>query len=214
MSNTIEQIIRRTSSLVNAVEGANASDSTLMIHIQGAHWKVIHKLAERGTTDLRYRTELTIPGSSTGLLISPSLPVNFLAPITLWEKNGSDDGWIEMQSRSNLPQNQETSDRMRYWDWRNQQLWVPECTVTTTLRVDYRGGPTDMLMPGDSIEVLGLVEPIALEAATIACIAGGDARAQGFQMEADSLLDTYSNVNAHMRQQRPVKRIRRRPGWR
>lgn len=218
MATEIEEILRRTASLVNAAEGVAMGDQALKPHVMGAHWSVINELGTMGSSDLLYRVELTITPSDTGLLISPTMPSNIVVPRKLWEKNGTDDEWLEMQLTADIPANRVAQERMFWWNWRNQQLWVPEVTVTTTLRVDYEGGPLDLTMPRDQIEVVGLSEPIAWRAAANACMATGDAtRAQLFDHKAKELLTIVANQNTRMRQGRPVKRYRRRPGipiWR
>lgn len=218
MATLVEDILRRTSSLVNAAEGVSVSDQAIKPHVVGAHWAVINSLSSMGSTDLIYRTEFTIVASTSGVLISPSLPTNIIVPIRLWEKGATDDEWLDMQSVDGLPNNRPIQSRLTFWDWRNQQLWLPEVDQDVLVRMDYRGGPIDLTMPQDSVEVLGLSEPIAWQAAASMCSAMGDVnRATIFEKKAKDFLTLVATQNTRMRQQRPVKRNRRRPGiplWR
>lgn len=230
MSDTIDQVLRRTSALINQPDGRNFSDPELKEFINMAQQSVALRLAERGVTEVRAEVDVTVPAGETAITAyadsnPPSgvpsttlvlLPSDFISPIRLWEYH--DGVWTQMiQVRDSLPINAVPSGKLIWWDWRDDAIRFSPATDDVLIRVHYNARLEQFTMPRETIPLPDLVNVLSFWAASIAATASAPEKVQFFQAQAESELSSIFNIDIHANQSRPVRRKRRRfgiPRWR
>lgn len=217
----IEEMIRATSALANNCDSKIRafSDGKLKEYVLLAFRDVNAMMIERGVTQSRFRTEMTITGGATGVQVTPTLPDNFVAPIAVWEQPASATApWRPVALvDDHLPENAIASDALTWYDWRQDKLWFIAANQDILVRIDYHGGLCDFTMPRDYTCWLGMVNPISYFAAALAVEPTDKALAGSLRQQGAEAIGRVINADIHLRQQRPARRKRFRPGlpeWR
>jgi hypothetical protein len=87
-------------------------------------------------------------GYFDGSTVNPdiTLPDDLLEPLELWEcPNGSDLGWAPMKSAPDSLAPSFPGTRFRQWEWSQNQLNLPQCTITMDLHMRYLAYAPDIV---------------------------------------------------------------------
>lgn len=95
--------------------------------------------------------------------VSPQLPVDLLVPLRLWERQtGSIENWVDMidLTTGGLPSSP-PGFRFRYWEWRQDGLYMPGANQENDIRLRYTGSHAVLVTPQDTLYFRGAVGAMA-----------------------------------------------------
>lgn len=94
--------------------------------------------------------------------VAPQIPIDLLVPLRLWERQfGSTENWVDMcEYPGGLP-SVVPSSRFRYWEWRQDGLYMPGSTQENDLRLRYTGSHALLVTPSDTLYFRGATGAIA-----------------------------------------------------
>lgn len=224
MAGTLHDVIRRFSTFVNGPPVAvmpggevqprrTFSDAEAKEFINASYTDCYLKLAERGVNALRAQADVNaVPANTTAMSLtsSPALPTGFVEPIEMWEQVPGQTFWAAMKKvNDHLPMNTTQANMNGLWKFENQQMYFPGTTGTINLRFVYFFKLTEFTLPGDSVAIPDLVNPLAYFAASLA-LNGNDF----YEQKGTDALLTISGMDSHVKQQTPSHRRLRRWGGR
>jgi hypothetical protein len=206
-----------------AGERPTHKDSEVWMFIKAGLRRVTALLRARNVVEMRGTVESTVLAGDAYIIASGLGDYGFITkPLRVWERPTTDtNGWVLMQYAHPLPMNLESGEYFRYRDYmrydRSQVrvLFPVACTRNMVIRVE---GPCRLFIENASINQTLfadiLREPAAFFAAGLAAQARGDMElAQTLERQAMEFVDGLVQEDVHLRQNRPVRLRRARPGF-
>ena len=218
MADTLNLATRKVATLLSTPGGRRYTDPEIKEYVALAFDEILKRLAENGINQLRSQVDFTLPAGVTvvGPTTTPALPSDFVRPESLWEQQNGN--WCAMRIvRDHIPFNIDKEERLTWWNFRDGSLYFLGANQNVPVRMQYIANIPSMVKPGDIIDYPSLLGVVSYQAAAIGAAVGEQQTAQFFEDKANKLLQSLVNIDTHMDQQRPFRRIRRRMGlstWR
>lgn len=155
---------------------------------------------------LEVEAEITDIGGPTG----PALPIDFVVPVTLWERpNGTTIDYARMSPFRTLPKVTTLTNYLMYWSYRKQYIEFIGANQDIDVKIDYIGNtlgfPDDA---EDRINMFNAKSFLSYRTAALAAQYQGEneERAQGLNSNARQALDKLLNTDIKNQQSMPVRR--------
>lgn len=224
MSTDFTELFDLTSRLITpAGERPSHKDAEVWAFIKSGLRRCGALLRARNVIEMRGTVDIAVTSGTDYINAANLGAYGFMTkPLRAWERPTSDTrAWVLMQYAHPLPMNLETGEYFRYWDYmrydRNEVriLFPTSCTRDMTIRIE---GPCrifiDNSTPNQLFYADTLLEPAAFFAASFAAQARGDMELAGnLERQAMEFVDGLVQEDVHLRQNRPVRLRRARPGF-
>lgn len=164
MADSVNDVVTRVQSKLNDRLGRTFDLAYLLEFINGANENVAMRMIQNGSRQLRDSTVLTVPASVTVLdkTTTPSLPADLQMPIALRERaTGSQDRFIPIIDKRDLDPSITATDRLRYWDWRANQIRFVGASVSTDVLLSYFFMPAKLTVGTDEFQYVGMLDPLS-----------------------------------------------------
>lgn len=204
-------------------EKAKFSDAEMWQFIRVGLNRTLALLRSRNVMYLRATVDVNVGAGDQKINAATLGAYGFVTkPYRLWERPYTDTtGWVPMSYGHPLPLNQPTGDYFRMWDYMRESsaqvnvIFPAPCNRVMTVRVE---GPTsihfDYSTPNQDFFLDSTIEPASHFAACAAAQARGDMDlAAALERQAMEFTDGLAQEDAHLRQLRPTRLRRMRPGF-
>lgn len=213
----LSDIVTRVQALVNDSPAAVYTLAVQLPYINMAQDEVAAALRNHGVAFTKFRgSVLSVPAGTTSLYIgsTPTLPANFVEPITMWERpsGGQEQDFYPMFGPSALP-NYGQNQTLTYWDFYQDLTNGPTiltlgATTTREVRLDYYGDLTSFASSSDRLLIYGAQNVLAYRTASLICASRGDNEgAQAFNTVYEKNLGTLCSEQVKEGQARPGRRL-------
>lgn len=191
---------------------------------------ILLKLVESEVPYTKLTTEVgpAVASATSIAVLGSGLPgAPAMVPIRVYEKPVGDTTWTPMIEQDWVPLDLTPGKYRGYWRWGSNSpntprslLLFPAGTTSTTFLVDCRIATPTLAASDDTIYLPGMRSYFAARIAALAATFIGNNPTKGQQCEAiaQSILDSYLNINAKKNQSMPHSRRAfgtwKRSGWR
>ncbi len=106
---------------------------------------------------------------------SPALPTDMVSPLLMWERvNGTNAIYTPMDEMLNGLPGVPKQSLNKYWEWRDETIYVPGATSTTDIRLRYASFIEDFTAFNNQVKIVDALSPFAWFIASEFCGARGD----------------------------------------
>jgi len=169
MAITAQEPLTEVKALLNDPDGNIYPDARVIPFMQKAYRELQTKMMLNGLPVLK-ESSVDIPVAAGTLLLGDGsgLPTDFIYPIELHERvSGSTDRYEEMKELAwegdYIP-----SDRLLYWNWREEEVKFAGATTPREVRIRYMKGLARITGVGSNIAVNNAVSFLATRTASLA----------------------------------------------
>lgn len=195
--------------------GTVFADADLLPFVNSALLDLNFDLIAAGVQVVKNETTVTVRANTDTTIIfsavnpAPTLPDDFLEPLTLWEKLSTDPArnYVEMDQRPERLPDLDATDRLRFWMWQNNQIVLIGATTDRSVRILYNRQVTNFAVSSDIIPFPGARDVLAYDALRKCGLSRGDTAMAGY---ADGLYQKaytqYKRIHVKANQRRAQKR--------
>ena len=185
------------------VQGDVYTDAVLLPLVNKSYRKVQQRLLQAGSMSSTGQLETTLPAGTVSLTdaTSPQLPVDFLAPMEMYERiTGNQFYGPQMATVDVLPSRPQQPYNYCF-SWRDEGIFLTGALNDTDILLRYFKGTLYQLTDTQSqILIRGALDPIADWAAFLAANSRGAANAAIFSSLFAEDMHEFLNMQAHARQ--------------
>src|SRR5579863_7787913 len=135
----------------------------------------------------------------------PGLPSSMRVPLDLWERTtGLLEQWLPMKEFPDGLPSVPQSYRIRFWEWRNEQIWMPGATQQNDLKLRFESDVAQFATVNDTIMIRGATDPIANYLAALFTNSRNPSAAASFSAAADDFTNQIILSNVHAAQRETV----------
>ena len=140
-------------------------DDTLFPFTKIAYRKAARALRGAGMgLFIKQSSNITVTAGVTAIsrTTPPTYPTDLLRPIRLREKPAGSTYFTNMNSSDGfIPDRAASTTGLQIWDWRNDTILVPACTLEVTVQVLYEAALPELTLPSGLILIPDAVDPMA-----------------------------------------------------
>jgi hypothetical protein len=138
---------------------------------------------------------------------TPFVPFDLMAPECLWERQtGTLENWVEMTELPDGLTSTVQTLRLRYWEWRQDQICMPGATQSEDIRLRYTSEVVNFSTPLDVILIRGSQSALASYLAYVFAESRGSAMADKFMAMGKDFTLQICRRNTRARQRQTITR--------
>jgi hypothetical protein len=138
----------------------------------------------------------------------PNLPSSLRVPLDLWERaTGSLEQWLLMKEYPDGIPSTPQSYRLCFWEWRNEQIWMPGATQINDLKLRFESDIMMFATVNDTILIRDSTDAIANYLAALFTNARNPMAAASFSAAGDDFTNQIILSNVHAAQRETYTRI-------
>jgi hypothetical protein len=209
MAITAATVLTEAKGLLNDPSGYIYSDDKLIPLLQKAYGELQTKMMLNGLPVLKETSTTTAVNAGTVALGDGSgLPTDFVYPIELGERLAGSTLLFEDMEETEWEPDELATDRLRYWNWREEEIKFLGATVNREVRIRYMKGLTRITATTTPVTINNSTTFLGARCATIAAFVIGNnpTRAQALSADAGSALSDLLSILVKRQQGLPVRR--------
>ena len=204
-------VIAEAAALLNDTNQVTFTNTNVLPYLIRANRELEVKLVRLGAQVItQIATVTTIPASAVAIEYSP-LPSDIVYPMELGERNqgATTDDFIPMSELDFEPSLQ-ICDMLRFWAWRNNNIYFIGCTQPRDVRLVYRRMLSAIVSDTSNEEVIESEPWLAARTAELCARYIGENKIRADDLKID-VLDAWDNLQGMIAKSLQGMRARHRP---
>lgn len=209
MAITASTVLTEAKGLLNDPSGYIYSDDKLIPLLQKAYGELQTKMMLNGLPVLKETSvAIDVVAGTVVLGDGSGLPTDFIYPIELGERADGSTELFEDMEETDWEVTEQATDRLRFWNWREEEIKFLGATTAREVRIRYMKGLTRITAVSTPIAVNNATTFLAARCAAVAAfvIGSNPTRAEALQGDAGSALSDLLGILVKRQQGLPVRR--------
>lgn len=208
MATTAATPLATAQSLLNDPSGLSYTNAKLIPLMQKAYRELQMKMRKSNLSPAKeVSASITVSAGTVRLADGAGLPLDFLLPVTLYERGSTSEHWAEM-TKADWEENRDQTNVLSVWAWREEEIKFVGATDDRLVLLRYIKGLTAITGTSTALQVNGCEDWLASRCAAIAALVIGEnpTRATSLNEDAGMQWDDLKGVLVKDKQAIPVRR--------
>lgn len=212
MATTAATPLATAQSLLHDPDGVSYTNAKLIPLMQKAYRELQMKMRKAGLSPTKeVSASITVTAGTVRLADGAGLPLDFLQPITLFERGSTSEAWSQMDE-AEFEENVDPGTTLGIWAWREEEIKFVGATGDRLVKIRYIKGLTAITGTSTALQVNNCEDFLASRTASIAALVIGEntSRAGALDIDATGQWTDLKDTLVKAQQSLPVRRITNR----